>query len=391
MGRLVWLRVDDTIGSPEERHDLLEMAAALGVDGVLIDVVDFERARSVFDGTIATFYTEGDGEVLDVTQAERSPGDVVVVGKHAEGDGTIERPPSRADSGDVAVLEDLPGDVGAYVSVDGDEAADLARWAGSVADIVLVGRPDWEVIPLENLIAEVGDATTVMAAVDSAEAAEIAFDTLELGADGVLLETTDPGVMEESVQVARTHDADRLPLTWATVVETTSTGLADRVCVDMGSLLDPDEGLLIGSHARGLVFVHGETAEGPYANPRPFRVNAGAVHAYVLVPDGQTRYLSELRGGDRVLVVDAEGRSREAVVGRSKIERRPMRRIVLETESGETVETLVQHAETVRLHTRDGDAVAVTDLEPGAEVAILYEDIPRHFGRPVEDEMLVER
>ncbi len=391
MSRAVWVRADDSIDSVEERVELMEIAATLGVDGILVDVSDLDRARGIFDGTIATFYTGGDGHVLEVTQAEQAPGDVVIVGKQAEGDGTIERPPRREDSGDLAVLEDLPGEVGAFVNVDGEDAADLARWAGSVADIVIIGRPDWQIIPLENLIAEVGDQTMVMATVDSAEAARTAFETLELGADGVLLETTDPSVIEKTLSIARSQEDDRIGLQWATVTAVESTGMADRVCVDMSSLLDADEGLLIGSHARGLVFVHGETAEGPYADPRPFRVNAGAVHAYVMVPDGETKYLAELKGGDRVLVVDTEGSSREAVVGRAKIERRPMSRVVLETDDGDVIETLVQHAETVRLHTRTQGSLPITEIEPAMEVALYYEDVPRHFGKPVEGEMLVER
>jgi len=51
--------------------------------------------------------------------------------------------------------------------------------------------------------------------------------------------------------------------------------------------------------SRGLVFVHAETAESPYVASRPFRVNAGAVHAYVRTPDGGTKYLSELQAATR--------------------------------------------------------------------------------------------
>lgn len=64
--------------------------------------------------------------------------------------------------------------------------------------------------------------------------------------------------------------------------------------------------------------------ESQYINSRPFRVNAGAVHAYVQAPNGRTAYLSELKSGAEVLVVDATGRARTSVVGRCKIETRPM-------------------------------------------------------------------
>jgi 3-dehydroquinate synthase class II len=68
--------------------------------------------------------------------------------------------------------------------------------------------------------------------------------------------------------------------------------------------------------------------ESQYINSRPFRVNAGAVHAYVQAPGGKTAYLSELSSGSEVLVADAAGRTRTAVVGRCKVEVRPMVRLL---------------------------------------------------------------
>ena len=50
----------------------------------------------------------------------------------------------------------------------------------------------------------------------------------------------------------------------------------------------------------------------------------GPVHAYVAVPGGKTCYLSELRTGREVIVVDQKGKQRTAVVGRVKIEKRPL-------------------------------------------------------------------
>lgn len=48
------------------------------------------------------------------------------------------------------------------------------------------------------------------------------------------------------------------------------------------------------------------------------------VHAYVHCPGGRTAYLSELRSGSEVVVIDAAGLQRNAVVGRVKIETRPL-------------------------------------------------------------------
>ena len=48
------------------------------------------------------------------------------------------------------------------------------------------------------------------------------------------------------------------------------------------------------------------------------------VHAYTACPNDQTAYLAELKSGKEVLVVDAEGHHRSALVGRVKIETRPL-------------------------------------------------------------------
>jgi 3-dehydroquinate synthase II len=151
--------------------------------------------------------------------------------------------------------------------------------------------------------------------------------------------------------------------------------------------MEGDEGMLVGSMSRGLFFVHAETAESPYVASRPFRVNAGAVHAYVRSPDGGTKYLSELGSGDEVQVVDTAGNTREALVGRAKIERRPMFRVQAETEGGDRIETLLQNAETIKVATREGRK-AVTELEVGDELLVYYEDTARHFGEAVEESII---
>jgi 3-dehydroquinate synthase class II len=62
-----------------------------------------------------------------------------------------------------------------------------------------------------------------------------------------------------------------------------------------------------------------QCAESSYINSRPFRVNAGPVHAYVHASGGRTAYLSELKSGAEVTVVSPEGGTRQANVGRCKV------------------------------------------------------------------------
>ena len=48
------------------------------------------------------------------------------------------------------------------------------------------------------------------------------------------------------------------------------------------------------------------------------------MHSYLAAPGERTAYLSELQSGAEVLVVDPQGCQRTAVVGRIKVERRPL-------------------------------------------------------------------
>lgn len=48
------------------------------------------------------------------------------------------------------------------------------------------------------------------------------------------------------------------------------------------------------------------------------------MHAYVTVPGDKTSYLSELQSGREVIVVDQNGLWRTSIVGRVKIESRPL-------------------------------------------------------------------
>ena len=111
-------------------------------------------------------------------------------------------------------------------------------------------------------------------------------------------------------------------------------GVADRVAVDFTTLLSNDEGLLVGSSAKALALVLGETATGGFVPPRPFRVNAGPVHSYVLAAGGKTTYLSEVSAGDTLVVASTDGSTREATVGRAKVEPRPCVQVDLQREKG---------------------------------------------------------
>jgi 3-dehydroquinate synthase II len=321
-------------------------------------------------------------------EEEGPEADATVVGKGAEGDGTIDLPPDLSGSADLSALRN-GGAAGGYVRISDADYEAFAEAVAEAAEYTIVVGEDWRIIPLENLIARIGEETELVAGVRTAEEAETAYETLEIGADAVLLDTDDPDEIRKTVAARDAVDRETLDLEFAEVTAVEQTGSADRVCVDTASMMDGDEGMLVGSLSRGLFFVYAETAESPYVASRPFRVNAGAVHAYVRTPGGETKYLSEVGSGTEVQIVDTAGNTREALVGRAKIEKRPMFRIGAETDDGDRIETLLQNAETIKIHTREG-RTAVTDLEVGDEILVYYEDTARHFGEAV-DESIIEK
>jgi 3-dehydroquinate synthase II len=386
MTRSVWLKADDSVGDWEARKRRITAGLEAGVDRVLVDERDVARVRELGEVSVAAFAGD-DVHVMDAEEPESADPDVTIVGKDGEGDGTIDLPADYSGSADLTTLRRSDGAAGAYVRILGEAYETFAEAAAEDADYTVVVGEDWRIIPLENLVARIGDETDIVAGVRTAAEAETAFETLEQGADAVLLDADDPDEIRATVEARDATEREQLALQRATVTAVEQTGPADRVCVDTASMLDHDEGMLVGSMSRGLWFVHGETADSPYVESRPFRVNAGAVHAYVRTPTGDTKYLSELGAGDEVQIVDTAGHTRSTIVGRVKIESRPMFRLEAETDDGDRVETLLQNAETIKVATATGRK-AVTELQEGDEVLLYYEDVARHFGEEVEESII---
>jgi len=248
---------------------------------------------------------------------------------------------------------------------------------------VVVRTRDWTIIPLENLVAQ---SDRIIAAVGCADEAKIALTVLERGTAGILLSTDDPAEVRRVAKVIA-GAGEEVSLVPFEVTRIVPVGMGDRVCVDTCSILGDGEGMLVGNTSSAFLMVHPETLENPYVAPRPFRVNAGAVHAYILLPGGKTAYLADLAVGDRVLVAEHVGAAHDAVVGRVKIERRPL--LLVEAKAGDAKVSLVlQNAETIRLVRPDGTAVSVAALEIGDRVLGSVAEGGRHFGVAVKETIL---
>lgn len=278
------------------------------------------------------------------------------------------------------------------------DAASASR-AGAAEGIAAITFPDWRVIPLESLIAARRDRPgTLFAFAATPEQAGLFAATLGTGVHGVILAPNKPG---DILEARRRMDAATAPAAPAVasatsgrlercdITDISDGGMAERVCLDATERFAPQEGLAIGATAASLALVHAETLENPHIAARPFRVNAGAIHHYVLAEAGRTLYLSELASGLRLEALDAKGNPRTLTVGRLKIERRPHTLVRWSGPSGPG-HAFLQTAETVCLVAPDGAPRPVTTLKPGDVILAWAQPGSRHTGTPI-DEPAVER
>jgi len=261
---------------------------------------------------------------------------------------------------------------------DQDHAMSLAGKSNGV----ILSTKDWAVIPLENLIARFkGTNTKVLACASSPDDAKLYLQTLEKGVDGIVIDVDDGNKVRAFTSLVQS--SERLDLVELEVLSLKNVEMGDRVCIDTVSMMKPGEGMLIGSQASCMFLVQSESEDNGYVAARPFRVNAGAVHAYVHGPGGRTKYLGELKSGDQVVLVDSQGNTRLSAVGRCKIEQRPF--LLLEATDGkDRYTTILQNAETVRMVGLNG-SISVSSLKAGDKVLARLESGGRHFGMKIEE------
>ncbi len=257
---------------------------------------------------------------------------------------------------------------------------DEERIASLRREMAIVESEDWTIIPLENIIAQ---GAKVVLPVSSKQEAGVALTILEKGVWGIVIRTDSPAVVKEITNFAK-GIGSQVALKEFTIKDVQKVSMGDRVCIDTITDMKLGEGMLIGNYSNAFFLVHSESVENPYVEPRPFRVNAGAVHAYILMPNGKTKYLDELKTGDEVLIVNQTGNSFVSTVGRLKIEKRPMLNIVAEV-GGKDVSLILQNAETIRLTKPTGEPISVVKLAKGDKVLGYTEEGGRHFGFKIQE------
>ncbi|HOK41617.1 MAG TPA: 3-dehydroquinate synthase II [bacterium] len=257
-------------------------------------------------------------------------------------------------------------------------AAELGR-----KNMVIVRTTDWNIIPLENLIAK---SDNIFVEVDNIEKAKLSVEILEKGVRGIVLETNDIQTIIDVAKIIK-KIGTKINLIEFSINKIEKLPLGDRVCIDTCSNMYSGQGMLIGNSSSGLFLVNSESEENPYVNPRPFRVNAGGVHSYILMPENKTSYLSELKSGTNCLIVNYKGETEIGIIGRVKIEKRPMLLISGKYEGNEYT-VILQNAETIKLVQAGGKTISVVELKQGDKVLGYIEKAGRHFGEKIEEKII---
>ncbi|HEX5402460.1 MAG TPA: 3-dehydroquinate synthase II [Pseudonocardiaceae bacterium] len=275
--------------------------------------------------------------------------------------------------------------LGRFVEITDAASLEVACTAARTEQWSVLSFRDPTKIPLEIVLAAADrSAGNIITTVADVEEAEIVFGVLEHGSDGVMLAPSTVG-QATALRAAAATEPGSIPLVELEVTGVSHVGMGERACVDTCSYFHEDEGILVGSHSKGMILCCSETHPLPYMPIRPFRVNAGAIHSYTLAGGTRTNYLSELTAGSKITAVDAKGQTRIVTVGRVKIESRPLLAIDAVGPDGRTVNLIVQDDWHVRVLGPNGVVLNTTELRPGDKVLGHLPTEDRHVGYPIAE------
>ncbi|RMF32180.1 MAG: 3-dehydroquinate synthase, partial [Candidatus Nitrosothermus koennekii] len=138
-----------------------------------------------------------------------------------------------------------------------DDEELIAKASEKGAKFVIVEADDWKIIPLENIIARLNKSNTkIYTRADSADEVRTMFNVLELGVDGVILNSSDPSVIRSALAYLGNIKVKLMPVE---IIEVREAGSGERVCVDTTSILKYGEGMLVGNRSNFLFLVHNES------------------------------------------------------------------------------------------------------------------------------------
>lgn len=360
--KLAWI---DVRSLKSAKKAILEEALHQRIDGVVSSsLADLKSLPP----TVKKVFFPQDKEL----PAEFAPADVVILSGRQDAAELAKAHPT-VEFGRFVEIIDAP------TLEDACEAARREKWS------VLLFR-DPTKIPLEIVLAAAAKAEgNIITVAKDVEEASIIFGVLEHGSEGVMMAPAKVGDATE-LKAAALARPGNLDLTELEVTGTAHIGMGERACVDTCSHFSEDEGILVGSHSKGMILCVSETHPLPYMPTRPFRVNAGAIMSYTISGENdRTNYLSELKAGSKVLAVDVKGQTRVVTVGRVKIESRPLISVDAVAPDGRKVNLILQDDWHVRVLGPGGVVLNSTELKPGDKVLGYLPTADRHVGYAINE------
>ncbi|AZD84288.1 3,7-dideoxy-D-threo-hepto-2, 6-diulosonate synthase [Pseudomonas chlororaphis subsp. aureofaciens] len=247
-------------------------------------------------------------------------------------------------------------------------------------------------IPLELVIASLQSTNTVLLKEirdpEAVDDAIVTYGVMEYGAEGVIFSPRRQEDLGRFLEKLEQKSHSPLNLSVGTIRKCEPVGMGYRACIDTATLFDDDEGMLVGSSSQGGILCCPEVYFLPYMELRPFRVNAGAVHSYVFNVNDRTDYMSELKSGSPIMIVNSKGRVRSAPVGRMKIEQRPLRLIEVVFSEGEVVSVLMQDDWHVRIFSDKAKPLNISELKHGDKVLGYVTESGRHVGIKINESII---
>ncbi len=339
MKKEFWVRADQDLGW-DERKRLVTTALESGVDVVLVKPGEVGRVK-----TLGRINVAGADERADITVFS-----------------------------DLSNIKKTGKETAFYREIRGKSDEREIALAGKKVDYVLVKATDWRIIPLENLIAELKDECRIIVEISRMEEAKVALQTLEVGADGVLVNVNPENAPEIKGITVGVNELtrERLTLKPVTVTGIEQVGMGSRVCIDTCSIFNVGEGVLVGPVPDKMLLLHSEIVKGyhleNYLKKYSFRVSIDK-DAYTRTPDKGICHYNELSYGDEILGVDYEGRTRGHIIDRIKTKKQRLMLIEVEF-NREKVKMLL--AETSELVNLKGVNVNISKLTAGEEVLGYY-------------------
>ena len=289
--------------------------------------------------------------------------------------------------------------IGSIVNITSLEGQDYAKGLVGLAQWIVLEFDNWKMIPIENLIAICeGTGTKIAAKITKSIDVPGAAFALDKGIDAILINPKEELIdaakiakfqRQEQYQEYSADDEydDQIIMDSSVISSISNIKNSARYCIDLTTVLQVGEGVLVGSSASSLALIHGETIPSEFVPTRPFRINAGSPHSYILMNDGKTKYISELKSGDEICIVKENGECRAGIIGRLKIEKRPFLQVCWENNNDKPSNIFLQQAETVKLVCPNNQTVAVTEIRPGDKILTYNNEGKRHIGMKISSDV----